>query len=243
MNTAIKHRIVRGLEWFFSLAQMRLLSICACVCAMGCSISSRPMPAIGANSLDLKDGPATLINPVPSDASKSKVAVFVAAVQCNATITGRPLELARRVRGYVIQYMTSSDNFTVLNTCSDVCFEIEMSVSSFERGIDTRSDERAFDLVVESARDQERRKGILELEVAVTDLVSTKLLFSFSVNAQTEDITFTKSIGLLGYTSVGEGYQRTADDALVSEAARKVAVELWARLIGSEKSNSNLNIQ
>lgn len=212
----------------------------ACALATGCLTSSSPMPSSLGNNLRLEKIPSALTNSIPTDDSKPRVAVYLANVECNALITGRPLELAEYVRKSLAQSLSSSGNFIVAENSRAAGFLIEVKISSLERGISKRSDNRGADLILESSQQQEKRSGILELQVAVTDPAG-KMIHSFSATSQTEDATSTKKASLLGFTSVGATYQRRADSDVVSEVAAKVALGLWRRLVNPTEPVSNLN--
>ena len=210
-------------------------------CATGCSISSTSMSSGLGNNLSLPQDTPSLATTLPTDTSKANVAIFLGSVECNALVTGRPLELARHVRISLAQHLASSGNFAVVETTRAARFLIEVKISSFERGIKTQSAAHTTDVVLESSRAEERRRGILELQIAVTDPLGGKLIHSFSTASQAEDTTSTKSSGLLGFTSVGVNYERRPDAEVISEATGKAALELWRRLVSSTGPLSNLN--
>jgi len=215
----------------------------ACAFVLGCSTSSISMPSNLGNNLHLEQNTRAEAISIPTDNTKPSVAVFVGNVECNALVTGRPLELGRHVKNSVVQYLVSSKNFAVLESSGAARYVIGIKISSFERGIKTQSEQHSTDVVFESGRGEEKRRGILELQVAVTDAVSGKLIHSFAANSQTEDITSTTKSGLLGFNSVGQAYHRRPDNEVVSEAAKKVALELWARLINQTEPLSHISKQ
>jgi hypothetical protein len=240
------HRHVRTMDRLVKKPIQVFLGVAgtiACAFAMGCSTSSTPMASSLGNNLHLDQNSPALIDAVPTDDSKPKVAVFVSNVECNALVTGRPFELARHVQKAVIEYLVSSRNFAVLESSRSARYVIEVKISSFERGIDKQSDKHSADVLFESSREQDKRKGILELQVAVTDPRSGKLMHGFSAASETEDLTSTKKTGLLGFASVGVNYQRRPDSEVVSEAARKVAIELWATLVNPAEPQLTINKQ
>ncbi|MCI0541555.1 MAG: hypothetical protein L0Z50_40675, partial [Verrucomicrobiales bacterium] len=85
-----------------------MLSAATLAVVPGCSISSTQLSSGLGNNLSLQQGTSKLGRPIPTDTSKPKVAVFLANVECNALITGRPLELARHVRTSMVQHLASS---------------------------------------------------------------------------------------------------------------------------------------
>lgn len=91
-------------------------------------------------------------------------------------------------------------------------------------------------MVIQSSQSLEKRRGVLELQIAVTGGVASKLIHSVSVTSQAEDARSTRENGLLGFTAVGVRYERRPDSELVSEGVGKAALELWCRLVGSSEA-------
>lgn len=201
------------------------------------------MPSKLGNSLDINQNSIAVISPLLTDNTKPKLALFLANVECNALVTGRPLQLARYIRESLTQNLASSGNFAVVETSRAARYLIEVKISSFERGIENHSDKRTANVVLEVSQEHGKRRGILELQVAVTDRRIGKVIHGFSATSQMEDVTSTKRSGLLGFTAVGESYQRKPDSAVVSEATRKVALELWARLVAATEPLSRIHKQ
>jgi hypothetical protein len=197
------------------------------------------------DSLCLSQDGTALTSSLPTDTSKPKVAVFCTDVQCLALITGQPLELARHVRSELARQLATSGNFAVVGKSSAASYVIEAKVMSFERGMRKGRAQRAAEhpILFELSSEKERREGLLELQVEVTDSVSGRLIDSLSATAQTEDTTAIKGTGLLGYAAIENNYQRRPDLEVISEACGKAALGLWHRLVNQRETASNNNDQ
>jgi curli biogenesis system outer membrane secretion channel CsgG len=231
----------RPLRGTSTVQRARSLFTLCCIISIGtsgCLTASKPVPSSATENPGL--GATVAAAPLPTDSRKPTAIVFIADVECDTLVTGRPLELARHVKAALVNDLLSSRNFRIVDSPTQARYLVEISISSFEPAIRTQTDERGADLVYGASRQQELRRGLLDLHSAVIDLTSRRVIHSFSAYSENMDVVRTSRAGLLGFSSVAINHETRPEAAVISQAARKISLELWTKLISGPIPSSTV---